>query len=156
MKRYIKRDKSAENNLFLIYDELGLELYRVFRQKNNVVLSDTEGKKLLKIKTLPLPKLCAYSISDGKNSIKLIINPQKCSCGFYGTPWQIRGELFSGSFDIIDADNSLVCSHERSFSNGKSCYLAEIESSHNELLCLGTAVCADIRQKADKLCVQTV
>ncbi len=156
MKRYIKRDIGFGNSIFTVLDELGSELYKAEKHKNGIVLLSNDGEKLLKIKALHLPKLCAYSITDRNNNIKFFMNPQKRSCYFYGTAWQVRGDVFSKSFDIIDADNSLVCAHEKSFSNGRSCYLVTVEKDYNELLCLGTALCVESLAHSDNLCVQTV
>lgn len=156
MKRYITRDKSAEDTLFTVFSELGEELYSVRRSKKCVIMTDKTGERLLKIKKLPFPNICAYSITAGNNNIKFFLNPRKQSSYFYGTPWQIRGDAFKKSFDIIDADNSLVCSHESSFKDGRSCYLLEIAEDRQELLCIGTAICANIHETARNLCVQTV
>lgn len=156
LKRYIKRDKSPGDTLFVIFDEFGNELYYFSKTKNSYILTGVNGQKLLKIKELPFPKLCAYSISTADNNIKFFMNPQKNNSYFYGTAWQIRGDVFSGSFDIIGADNSLVCSREKSFMDGRSCCMLDIKAEHSELLCLGTAICAQLHAKIENLCVQTV
>ncbi len=157
MKFYIKRDKTAGDGLFVIFDERGRDKYFVSGSKNYFIISDLNGRILVKIHRLPLPALKAYSISSGNYNIKFFINTSSKapSCYFFGNSWLIRGDITRNSFDIIDADNSLVASHRVSFSNSGS-YELEISKGNSELFCIATSICVDIEAKVDNPTLQTV
>ena len=156
MKLYIKRDKTVDKALFAVLDEYCDNKYYVKSDKNNVVLCDLDGKVLLKIKCLILPALKTYTLVSDERTIRFIINPKKSCCYFYGKSWHIRGDFFTKSFDIIGADNSVVATHAKRFSESGSGYELNINSEHNELLCLGVAICASLEAKVDNPVLQTV
>lgn len=157
MKFYIKRDKTVGESLFIVFNEQGREKYFVSGNKNTFFISDINGRVLVKIHRLPLPALKAYSISSGNYNIKFFINTSSKlpSCYFFGNSWLIRGEIAANSFDIIDADNSLVASHRRSFSDNKG-YELEVSKGNSELFVIATAVCIDLEAKVDNPALQTV
>lgn len=156
MKLFIKRDNSTDGALFAVLDEFCENRYYVKSVKNAVVLCDLKGKPLLKIKRLILPALMTYSLVTRERTIRFMVNPKKSVCWFYGAPWHIRGDFFSKSFDIMDADNSVVATHAERFSDGGSGYELNINSEHNELMCVGVAVCANMQSKVDNPVLQTV
>lgn len=157
MKFFIKRDKSDGEGLFTVYDKNGREKYFVTGKKNTAFISDFSGKILVKIHRLPLPALKAYSISSGNYNIKFFINTssKSPSCYFFGNSWLIRGDTVTNTFDIIDADNSLVASHRNSFQKSK-CYELFVNGENNILFCLATAICVDMEAKVDNPTLQTV
>lgn len=157
MKFYIKRDKTVGDSLFIIFDDRGRERYYVNGSKNTSYISDLNGRILVKIHRLPLPALKAYSISSGNYNIKFFINTssKSPSCYFFGNSWLIRGDINRNTFDIIDADNSLVASHVRSFSK-TGCYELEISKGNSELFCIATSICVDLEAKVDNPTLQTV
>ncbi len=157
MKFYIKRDKTVGDSLFVVFNEQGRENYYVTGSKNTTYISDLNGRILVKIHRLPLPALKAYSISCGNNNIKFFINTSSTapSCYFFGNSWLIRGDTIANSFDIIDADNSLVASHRRNFT-GNNGYELNIMRDNNELFCIATSICVDIEAKVDNPTLQTV
>lgn len=152
MKLYIKRDISAENSLFTVFDSLGREKYYVTGQKSVLYISDMNGVCVAKIRQLPLPAIRAYSLSAGKRGCKFIINssPTASNCYFYGLGWHIRGSIFIKSFDIIDADNSVVATHCERFGEKGRGWELNVSDEYNELLALCTAVCVnlDVRSNA--------
>ncbi len=157
MKFYIKRDKTVGDSLFIVFDEHGRDKYFVSGSKNSSYISDVSGRVIVKIHRLPLPALKAYSISSGNHNIKFFINTssKSPSCYFYGNSWLIRGDISVNSFDIIDADNSLVMSHRRSFLNSND-YELDICKGNSELFCIATSVCVDLEAKVDNPALQTV
>lgn len=156
MKLYIKRDKTVDGAMFAVFDQNGRNKYYVRGDKNTIKVCTLNNKALLSIKRLPLPGLKAFSLTSKERSVRFIINPKKYNCFFYGISWQIRGDFFSGSFEIIGADNSVIASHSKSFSSGEGSYELDINSEHNELFCIGIAVCSNLESKVDKLVVQPV
>lgn len=158
MKLYIKRDKTTDDSMFIVFDEICMEKYYVTGSKNTMVLTDLQHNCLMKIKRLPLPALKAYSITADRGNIKFIVNNavNYFSCYFYGIPWHIRGNVFNKSFDIIDADNSLVATHSKRFSRCGDGYELNVINEHRELFCIGTAVCVNLEAKVDNVQVQTV
>lgn len=157
MKFYIKRDKTVDDSLFIVFDEQGREKYFVSGSKNTCHISDVSGRVLVKIHRLPLPALKAFSISSGNYNIKFFVNTSSKtpSCYFFGNSWLIRGDIITNVFDIIDSDNSLVASHRKSFSENKG-YELNVTNSNNVLFCVAVSVCVDIEAKVDNPALQTV
>ena len=156
MKLYIKRDRTVCGSMFAVLDESGGNRYYVSSVKNSVVLCDTDGRILLRIKRIILPALKSYTLVSGERTIRFMINSKKSYCWFYGMPWHIRGDFFLKSFDIIGADNSVVATHAERFADGGGGYELNIFSEHNELLCVGVAVCSNLESKVDNRVLQTV
>ena len=154
MKLYIKRDRTVDGALFAVLNESGENKYYVRKSKNNVILCDLKGKTLLKIKRLLLPAVKTYTIVSPERTIRFIINPKKSYCWFYGMSWRIRGDFFTKSFDIMDADNSVAATFARRFD--AEGYELIVNCEHNELLCIGIAVCANLESKVDNHVLQTV
>lgn len=155
MKLFLKRDISSFDSLFTVLDDKCSDKYYVRRVKNIIELRDLRGKPLLKIRSLPFPALRAYSMSTVGRSAKLMINP-KSRCYYYGLSWHIRGDILTKSFDIIDADNSLVATHCKRFCDSGDGFELNIENEAAELFCIGTAVCVNLGVTADKRILQTV
>lgn len=156
MKLFIKRDKTINGALFAVLDEHGDNKYYVRGEKNTVSVCDLDGKVLLNLKRLTLPVLRTYSLNSKERSVKFVVNPKKSLCYFYGVSWHLRGDYFAKSFNIIDADNSIVATHAERFSDGGGGYELNINSEHNELFCVGVAVCANLESKVDNRVLQTV
>lgn len=154
MKLYIKRDKTIDGALFAVLNESGENKYYVKSTKNHVVLCDLKGKTLLKIKRILLPALRTYTLVASERTIRFLINTKKSYCWFYGMSWHIRGDFFEKSFDIMEADNSVAAIFSRRFDD--DCYELDINCEHNELLCLGIAICANLESKVDNHVLQTV
>lgn len=158
MKLYIKRDKSTDKSMFVVFDEHCNEKYYVVGSKDKLELINTDKNKLMTIRRVPLPALNAYSITVGKNNIKFIIgnSNSKVPCYYYGIGWHIRGNIFIKSFDILDADNSLVATHAQRFSRCGDGYELNVVNEGRELFCIATAICINLVAKVDNHCPQTV
>lgn len=158
MKLYIKRDKSTENSMFVVFDELCNEKYYIVGSKDKLELLNLNKEKCMTIRRMPLPAIRAYSISVGKNNIKFIIgnSKSKVPCYYYGIGWRIRGDIFIKSFDILDADNSLVATHAKRFSRCGDGYELNVFNEVREMFCIATAVCINLEAKVDNPQLQTV
>lgn len=156
MKLFIKRDKTVDGALFAVFDDCGNNRYYVKSTKSSILLCDTDGKTLLKIKRILLPALRTYTLVSAERTVRFVINPKKQSCRFYGISWHIIGDYFDKSFEIINADNSVAATHCKCFSESGGCYELNINSEHNELMCVGVAVCANLESKVDNPVLQTV
>lgn len=153
MKMYLKRDKSAGDSAFVVFDELGKEAFYVIVRRHGFVLTDRDENILLKIRRLSVPAIRAYSFSANGRSVKLF---QDSATGsgwhYYGSSWKLREG--ADCFEIIDADNSLVADCKLSF--GKRCYELEVIGESNLLFSVATAVCLNLSIKADKPAPLTV
>lgn len=158
MKLYIKRDKSTDNSMFVVFDEHCNEKYYVIGSKDKFELINLGKEKLLKIRRVPLPALNAFSISAYKRNIKFIIgsSSSKVQCYYYGIGWRIRGNIFIKSFDILDADNSLVATHVKRFSGCGDGYELNIINEDMELFGIATALCINLVAKVDNPCLQAI
>lgn len=157
MKLYIKRDKTVNNSLFIVFDQFCNEKYFVTGSKDKLCVSDVFGNHCLNIYRMPLPKIKVFSISAGKNNIKFFVNTSKeNSCYFYGIGWRIRGNIFTKSFDIVDAENYVVATHGKDFSKCSDGYGLTVNNEDMELFCLATALCVNLESKVDKTLLQTV
>ena len=52
-----------------------------------------------------------------------------------------RGDVVAGNYDILDADNSIVCVVNKDFA--KSTLTVTVEMEDRELFCIAAAVCID-------------
>ena len=107
MRLYIKQDKSIENQLFIVYDELCNEKYFIKGNKDKLYLVDLSGETLLRIRRIFLPTLKAFSITAQKQNIKFIMNNSNkfSNCYFYGVGWRVRGNVFIKS---LIKDNIII------------------------------------------------
>jgi len=158
MKLYIKRDKSADKSMFIVFDEHCKEKYYVIGTKDKFELVTLEKERLMKIRRVPLPALNAFSISAYKRNIKFITggSTSKVQCYYYGIGWRIRGNIFVKSFDILDADNSLVATHAKCFSSCGDGYELNIINEDMELFSVATAICINLVAKVDNPCLQAI
>ena len=149
MKLFIKRDKTVDDSLFVVLDEECNEKYYVTGSKSTIYLTDLSETVLMKIKQLPLPALRAYSITAYNRNIKFILNsnPTAVNCYYYGNSWHIRGDVFTKSFDIIDADNSLVATHCLRYSKSGDGVELNVFAENRELFCIATAICVNLDVK---------
>lgn len=163
MQLYIKRDITDVTSRFVIFDEFCNEKYLVTGVHSGtgekMQITDLQGEILLTIKKIPLPVLHAYSISDKKTNIKLIVNNNSlkgASCYYYGISWRFRGNIETGSYDIMDADNSVVASHSRRWSACGDGFELHVNNGECELFCIASVVCLNAFLAVDNPAVQTV
>lgn len=160
MKLFIKRDVSASDNEFTIYDELGNPKYFArfvktkTKSKVNIILTDTEQNVKAKIRQLPLVGTNTYVFKVGKSHITFVVvlTAKVIYSYFYGNNWHIHGDIVTRNFSIINVDNSVISSQQNC---GDSVEL-DITDESNELYCISTSVCTSLINTVDKFAVQTV
>ena len=158
MKLYIKRDFSACNCVFVIYDELGKEKYTVVAEKVNLFyLKTSDNICVAKIKRISISNLLAYNINVGNKKIRLLVTVSKgeLSGVCYGNNWKICGSAAAKTFAITDVDNSIVARQSKVYLKHDA-YELEIFRESKELLSLSAAVCINMLNSVDNPIAQTV
>lgn len=152
MKLFLKRNPAAENIIFIIYDELGNEKYKVTEKKTKAntsyLVQNTDGKAVCKIRKLPLVSTNSYVFRFNKKSITFVCVPIKndIKCRYYGINRHIKGDIISKNFSIVEVDNSVVATHNRILSD----YEINIINEPEELFAVATAVCINLINIVDK------
>ena len=158
MKLYIKRDSSACNCVFVIYNELGREKYTVCAEKSNLFYLKTADNICVgKIRRVSFSNLLAYNINAGNKKIKLFVTTAKgeLSCICYGNNWKVCGVAAAKTFAITDVDNSIIARQSKAYLKHDA-YELEIFRESKELLSLLTAVCINMLDLVDNPIAQTV
>ena len=147
MKRFLQRDTVDEFSRYLVYDEKG-ELRgringKITPSGEFVRILDNEGNILCKIRRFGLNVLSAYGIRANGETVRMNIslNGSRASVRFRGISFFVRGDVLSGSYDIIDADSSVICAVYKDFSKG--CIDISIALEEREMFCIAAAVCID-------------
>ena len=154
MKLYLKRDASADDVCFVIYDESGAEKYRAVSvvtkvtKKTNQLLLGQGGEAAAKIRRLPIVGTCTYVLRVKKSHVTLSVVPVKSGVlsYFYGNNWHINGSIAAKDFTIIDVDKTVILSHRK---HADYCTL-EIPDPENELFCVCAAICVNLINIAEK------
>lgn len=158
MKLFLKRNISSEKSCFTIFDELGYEKYSaVFtgsKSASRINVADNKNKTVLKIRKVPLVGTHTFVFKAGKSHVTFVtVVSQKGIHGYYyGNNWHISGDAASGSFSIIDVDNTVISSQIKH----ADCMELIIPDKSNELYCLATSICLNLFNTVDKLAIQAV
>lgn len=144
---FAKRDTSELNSRFEIFSETGEQKYTV-RGKHtpsgeSIRIRDNNGDAVCRIRRLGFSSLSAYTITVNNESVRLNIamSGGAASVRFRGISFMIRGDVIAGNYDILDADNSIVCVVGKDFANRTLTLTIEMEE--RELFCIAAAVCID-------------
>ncbi len=159
MKLHLKRDVSAGNTRFSVFDELGAEKYRAVSvstkvtKRTNLILLDNEENTAAKIRRLPIVGAYAFVLKVGRAHITFVIVPTKNNMlsNFYGNNWHINGNIAAKNFTVSDVDNTVILSHRR---HADYCTL-EIFDPENELYCIAVSICANLINTIEKPVVKT-
>ena len=146
VKIFIRRDVSDIHARYAVFDEYENELYTVSGRNTasgEVMKVISSGFTQAKIRDLRLPVLTAYVISVKAESVKLFFTYRagRIKARFSGISWRIRGDILSGSFDIIDADGTIVCCVYQNFL--KRYIELNVFDDNRELFCIAAALCVD-------------
>lgn len=146
VKYYLRRDVSQEAARFEIFDELGQLYCRAEgrRTTSGETLRLIRGERTLaKIRDLSLTVLDTCSIVTDTESVRLLMTLSKgtLTVRFRGISFYIRGDVLSGSYDILDADNTTVAVISKDYANG--CTAITVYNSARELFCLAALVCIE-------------
>ena len=147
MKLYIKRDVSDAVSRFSVLDCDLKEKYRIIGTKScfgeKLIIPDRGKTPLLCISRVVLPFCDAFFVSAKNEGYRLTVTKSRgaMSCRFYGISWRIRGDLITKSYDILDADNTVIATHiKRWSSSGFGCELNIFDESR-ELFCIAAVTC---------------
>ena len=158
MKLHLKRDLSAVDAGFTVFDESGMEKYRAVSvktkvtKKTNLLLLNSQGETAAKIRRLPIVGTYTFVLKVAKSHITFVIVPTKNGIlsYFYGNNWHINGSIAAKNFTIIDVDKSVILSHRK---HTDYCTL-EIFDEDNELYCVAASICANLINTIEKPVVQ--
>ena len=145
VKRYLQQDISDIGSRYTVYDEKGALIYRIrgriTASGESMKLCGADGDVLCKVRRLGFNAFAAYSISVGGETVRLniAVSGGMASVRFRGISFCIRGDVLSGSYDIIDADKTVVCTVFRGYANGRT-YLT-INNKERELFCIAAVAC---------------
>ena len=147
MKLYLQRDCSSLDSRYQIYDEKGGLKYTVSGKRNpsgeSMKLRTLSGETVCRIRGLGFSSLCVYSISTGRESMRLniAVGSGRAAVRLSGISFFLRGDVLMGSYSILDADNSVVCVVGKDFAKGT--VGLELNQPERELFCIATAACLD-------------
>ena len=104
-------------------------------------IADREGETLCKVRRLGFSALSAYSIVIGCETVRLniAVSGGRAAVRFRGISFCVRGEVLSGSYDIIDADKTVVCTVYRDFAKG--CTTLTVNNKDREIFCIAAVAC---------------
>ncbi len=147
MKVFLKRDTSGLYSRFEILDDRGRLKYTV-RGKNTpsgeyVRIRDKDEAVVCKIRRLGFSALSMFAIRADDETVRLniAVAGAVATVRFRGISFCIRGDVLTGNYDILDADNSVVCTVYKDFA--KRTLTLKMSSEERELFCIGAAVCID-------------
>lgn len=132
---------------YAVLDEKGECIYKISGKNTpsgeSVRIRDKEGNTLCKIRRLGFSALSAYSISEGGLIVGLNVaaSAGRASVRFRGISFSICGDVLTGSYDIRDADNTVVCSVRKDYRKGY--ILLDVNIKERERFCIAAAVCID-------------
>lgn len=147
MKRYLQRDRSQLSSRFEVYGDRGELVCRVngttAPSGEYMRIRDTEDVIVCKIRRLGFSALAAYRIRCGDCTARLniAVSGGTAAVRYGGISFCVRGDVLSGSYDIIDADGTLICAVNKDYAKG--CTTLNIGMEAREMLCIASAVCID-------------
>lgn len=160
MKLYIKRDVSDEKSRFSVLDSDCKEKYRIEKVRSvfgeKLAILDKEKITCLTIRRFALFFFDVFYISTKNESYYLLLSKSQGNirCKFYAISWRIRGDLVTKSFDIMDADNTVVATHIKRWGcGGAGCELNVFDKSR-ELFALAAVTCINTLQTTETAAMQ--
>ena len=147
MKVFLKRDTSELYSRFEVYDERGVPKYavrgKITPSGESIRIRDKNGAAVCKIRRLGFSSLSAYTVTAGGETVRLNIAQSGgiASVRFHGISFMVRGDVLTGNYDILDADNSVVCVVQKDFV--KCTLTLTVIPEERELFCIAAAVCID-------------
>lgn len=161
MKVFLKRETTSGNVIFTVKDCMGDDKYTVTAKEgtpmSKAYIKDNSGIKRLVIRRINLPMYSLYSISAGGERISLVTSHGTVpECIFYGISWHIRGDVRKKSYDIVDADNSVVAAVSKAGVGKCDALALNIFCEQRELFSIGVAVCLSMEKAVDCEVFQTI
>lgn len=147
VKRFLQRDTSELNRRYIVLDDLGRELY-VVRGKHTasgefIRIRDRHDNAVCKIRRLGINALSAYSVRADNTAVRInvVMSGSVAAVRFRGISFYLRGNAVAGNYDILDADNSVVCVVNKDFA--KRALTLTINTEEREMICIAAAICID-------------
>lgn len=162
MRLYLKRDTTHCDARFIVLNEQGYECFYAVNSANHmygrISLTDLSFNRLCSISTVPLPILKAYTICDGKDTIRLVLSKSTTRpvCYYYGISWRLTGDFLSKDYEIVDHDNRVLLSHYNTHSRISDGYEINIYDESRLFLLLSSVICIDSIERTDSKQFQTV
>ncbi len=147
VRYWLQRDRSDEKARYAVYDGRGRLKYCVkgtVKPSGEVMwLCDENGTAAGKIVRLGFNTFSVYRIRTDHETVRLGIAAAsgRARVTFSGISFSIRGDVLSGSYEIIDADATVIASASKDFM--KSCVQLTVNQEERELFCIGAAICID-------------
>ena len=147
VRLFVKRDTSELYSRYEVTDEWGEPKYLV-RGKSTpsgeyVRIRDNSNTVVCKIRRFGFNALSAYRIRVGEETVRLnvVLSGGISAVRFHGISFMVRGDAAAGNYDILDADNSVICVVNKDFA--KRALTLTVNLEERELFCLAAAVCID-------------
>ncbi len=154
-KLYLKRDASQVHSRFCVFDESGYEKYVITGKRmhgsDKMIISGLNGVPLVYIRVAPLRVFYAFSVRAEGERFTMVASTAggKMDFRFHGISWLLSRSADMRSFEIFDADGSVVMSQTADAYHLNGSYELEIHNDLRELFCIAAAVCADVINYAD-------
>lgn len=145
LKRYLQQDISDACARYEVYDEKGALTCRIRGRSTpsgeSMRIIDPQGEVLCKVRRLGFQALGAYTISIGCEIVRLniAVSAGRAAVRFRGISFSIRGDVMSGSYDVIDADKTVICTVYRDFAKG--CTTLTVNNKEREVFCIAAVAC---------------
>ena len=158
MKLFIKRNISADDTVFNIYDELANEKFNVklvkTKASSSLVICDVNDIVISKIRKITMGGTNTFVLRVPKKNVTLVtfLSQNNMRCRYYGKNWHIQGDVLTKKFSVLDVDNTLICSQKK-IANAIE---LNVNDALNELYCISTSVCIEMINTIDKFEAQTV
>lgn len=161
MKVFLKRETTPGNVIFTVKDCMGDDKYTVTAKEgtpmSKAYIKDKAGANRLVIRRINLPMYTLYSISSGGERISLVTSHSNLQeCVFYGISWRISGDVRKRSYDIVDADNSVVAAVTKAGVGKCDSIALNIFCEQRELFSIGVAICLCMEKTVDCEVFQTI
>ena len=158
MKLFIKRNTSADDSVFVIYDELAKEKFNVklvkTKTSSSLNICDVNGIAISKIRKITVGGTNTFVFRVPKRNVTLVtlFSSNNLRCRYYGKNWHIQGDVLTKKFSVHDVDKTLVYTQKKI----ADAIELNIYDALNELYCISTSVCIEMINTIDKLETQTV
>ena len=147
VKICLQRDISDIYARYEAYNGRGELIYRVRGRSNpsgeSLTVTDTGDNTLCVIRRLGFSALSVFSIRASGESmgLNIAVAGGRATARFRGISFRVRGDILTGSYDILDADNSPVCAVYKD--HAKDQLILSVEMPEREMFCIAAAVCID-------------
>ncbi len=147
VKVFLQRDISDIASRFETLDEKGHVKYvikgKLTASGESMCIYDTQDTAVCRIRRLGFSAFAAYRLTVGDETARLniAVTGGRATVRFRGISFCVRGDAVVGSYEILDADGTLVCAVFRDYAKGYT--QLTIADSKRELFCIGAAVCID-------------